>query len=461
MTSNKTKLHNRPDPTTLVKCIDLPGQTVQCWNPKVRKVQIILRKHRDVIFDIKIFQGMGYTVHAEEGDIYCDDDKKLYPAGRKISFLDGEVRNLWISREFSGYIVLSAAGAVIAKYEPNVQDPSRYGPEVGTKPAPLMVVMRNFTQKKKGEFKRSDLQHVYRADQGKSIMKQLEEKEYNRREIESAQAMHIILIDLSKPSMPESIANFIQQGGEALSFSPGDVITRNWIFSQIVGLGAFYSDNGAWVRELWNKTFHVQKVFHAGIPSYYLVFRGDPAHRRIFSATRYAVGDMQVLALTAGIGAKGRAAAAAAGAVKGAMSKCGLLAVLFTITIDVAEWLKDYNEFDPVTRKPKRDFADLLIKTGINLSKVALNAAITSTMLGLFVFAGIITGGVGLVVGSIVIGMVVGYGIDYVDNKLGVSSEINTSIRQIGSALEKGAPKDYDGYGEEMQSATEFEFGAS
>jgi hypothetical protein len=461
MKNEKPKSLSKSDIATFVKCIDLPGQTVQCWNPKVKRIRIVLRKHRDVIFDIKLFRGMIYTVHSEESDIYCANEKKLYPAGRKISFLDGEVRHFWISREFSGPIVLSVAGSVIATYEPNTQDELRYGSEADVKPKPLMVTMRNFTEKKKGDFKRTDLQNVYRADQVKSIMKRLEEKEYNAREIESAQAMHIVLIDPNKPGMPETIASFIQHGGETLSFSPGDVITRNWIFGQIVGLGAFYTDNRAWVSELWNKSFYIQKVFHSGVPSYYLIFRGDPTRRRIFSATRYAVGDMQVLAFTAGIGSKGRTAVAAAEAVKGAMTKCGLLAVLFTVTIDVAEWLKDYNEFDPVTGKPKRDFSDLLIKIGIDLSKVALNAAITSTILGFFVFAGIITGGVGLVVGSIVIGMAVGYGVDYTDNKLGESSEINKSIRQIGSALESKAPKDYDGYGGEMQSATVFEFGAS
>lgn len=40
-------------------CIDLPGEAVQCWRSS-DNLQILLRKHRDVIFDIRIGNGASY-----------------------------------------------------------------------------------------------------------------------------------------------------------------------------------------------------------------------------------------------------------------------------------------------------------------------------------------------------------------------------------------------------------------
>jgi hypothetical protein len=461
--TNTTSTRDSLRSTTFSQCIDLPGESVQCWDAKIQKIKIILRKHRDIVFDIKIFKGMQYQIYGEKDSVYCSDSKKLYAAGEKITLSDGEVRYCWVARNFKGGIIVSAAGKVIGKYYPCEQDSVIYSADPGVKPLPLMISLRNFSETKKKPWSElTRLEKFYRADKQKNIVKNLGEKIYTEKEIEATQAMHIIWIDQKKPGMPENIANFIQAGGQQMSFDAGNVITRNWIASQIVGLGAFYSDNGPWVKELWKKEFQMIKVIHGGNSvQYYLVFKGDPALRRIFTASRYAVGDMQVLAFTAGIGARGKVGVAVAEGVKGALKKCGLLAVLFTITLDVAEWLKDYSEYDPVTGKSKRDITDLIIKIGVNLGKVALNAAITTVLVGLFVGAGIITGGVGLVVGSLVLGMLVGYGIDFVDNELGASSEINKAVRSVGQVLNKKMPNDYNGYEDDLEHATQFEFGAS
>lgn len=45
-------------------CIDLPGEEIRCYIYKP-KLEIMLRKHRDVIFDIEMFKGMQYTVEAD------------------------------------------------------------------------------------------------------------------------------------------------------------------------------------------------------------------------------------------------------------------------------------------------------------------------------------------------------------------------------------------------------------
>lgn len=48
-------------------CIDLPGESVQCWRSG-DKVRVVLRKHRDVIFDLKFGGNSTYTVESTISD---------------------------------------------------------------------------------------------------------------------------------------------------------------------------------------------------------------------------------------------------------------------------------------------------------------------------------------------------------------------------------------------------------
>lgn len=57
-------------------CIDLPGESVQCWR-STDKVQVILKKHRDVIFELSLAQEKKYTVESTGSDFYNANKKKL------------------------------------------------------------------------------------------------------------------------------------------------------------------------------------------------------------------------------------------------------------------------------------------------------------------------------------------------------------------------------------------------
>lgn len=84
-------------------CIDLPGESVQCWR-STDKVQVILKKHRDVIFELSLAQEKKYTVESTGSDFYNANKKKIVAGGGKerILFADGERLHLWISRDFKG-----------------------------------------------------------------------------------------------------------------------------------------------------------------------------------------------------------------------------------------------------------------------------------------------------------------------------------------------------------------------
>jgi len=123
-------------PTTQNVCIDLPGEAVKCWRSS-DNIRVILRKHRDVIFDINLRKEAIYTVESTS-DFYSPREKKLL---RKTTFFDGERLHIWVGREFRGLLTLKLNETVIGRYEVNKLDTASYGADPKTKPEPLMIVM--------------------------------------------------------------------------------------------------------------------------------------------------------------------------------------------------------------------------------------------------------------------------------------------------------------------------------
>ncbi|SFC00404.1 hypothetical protein [Massilia yuzhufengensis] len=117
-------------------CIDLPGESVQCWRSS-DKVKVILRKHRDVIFDINLKKGALYTV-VSKSQFYSPREKKLL---RQVEFSDGEKFHIWVGREFKGSLVLSVSGTVLGQYNVVELDPTNYGTDPKEKPEPLLVTL--------------------------------------------------------------------------------------------------------------------------------------------------------------------------------------------------------------------------------------------------------------------------------------------------------------------------------
>ena len=123
-------------PITQDVCIDLPGETVQCWRSS-DKIRVVLRKHRDVIFDIALQPGALYTVESKD-EFYNPLLKKL---SRTAGFMDGEQFHLWIGREFKEKLILKMNGRVIGSYTVSQLDSTSYGKDPRSKPEPLMIVM--------------------------------------------------------------------------------------------------------------------------------------------------------------------------------------------------------------------------------------------------------------------------------------------------------------------------------
>jgi hypothetical protein len=117
-------------------CIDLPGERVQCWRSS-DKVKVILRKHRDVIFDINLKAGSIYTLESTS-EFYSPREKKLL---RRTHFSDGERFQIWIGREFKAPLLLLANGTVLGKYKVVELDSVNYGADPKEKPEPLLIML--------------------------------------------------------------------------------------------------------------------------------------------------------------------------------------------------------------------------------------------------------------------------------------------------------------------------------
>lgn len=184
-----------------------------------------------------------------------------------------------------------------------------------------------------------------------------------------------------------------------------------------------------------------------------MVFKGNQQLREYFTASRYGVTHSKVVSITGGAGSTAGLRHGAWDAAKGSVRKAGAFAVVLTIALDTAEWMNDYEERDPKTGKPKKDFFDLAFKIGIDLLKAGLSAALGAVAMGALIFLGVVTGGAAVVVGAIILSIVIGFAIDWIDKKTGATDGVSKLLRNAIEYLEKKMPTDYGNYDSSLQQA--------
>ncbi|MCG2586107.1 hypothetical protein [Massilia sp. TS11] len=392
--------------------IDLPGETVECWiRGSTGKLKVILRKHRDVVFDIHLGNGKSYTLEATESDFYNARDKKIVLAAQhaKVMFKDGERMHVWVSRNFRGSLLVKCDGHLVSNVTPNEWDKHCHSDDPKEKPVPLIVAIANPAPAAKS----TAIENVSRSAS----------------QPEEVQSVHIQ--EVSKEGAPPWLIRWIGEGGESLHLDPDDIITRNWIIAQLAGTGGYVFDNHAWIKELIGCRFHLQRVVHKSGPKIYLVFNGNSKLRELMSATKYGLKHAKVMKITGGAGGVKQAWDTAKGAAKDSMKafaqeegrmvvKGAGVAVFFAIALDTAEWYKDYVEIDEHGNH-RKDFCDLLAKIGTDLVKAGLAAALTTasvaaifgiaTMLGATIAAPVVL----VVAGTIAISVAWAFGVDKLD----------------------------------------------
>lgn len=403
------------DQNTQLTFIDLPGEPVRCVRSKP-KLRVVMRKHRDVMFDINLGDGGLYTVESDKSYFYCERDKKLVRFKSPIRFRDGELCHLWVSRNFQGQLLLKRDGKPVAAYEPNVLDPyTCKSQNPSDKPAPLIVTMRPPGGDDAGGL---DLEGA------------------------DVQTMHVIEVQKTLAEVPKQILDFFASGGEETAIDTNGIVTRNWLLGQLLGTALNLAEQREWIRELKGQTFYLKRrIRKSGEVVYDVVFSGNHKLRSLLKGTRYLADNPAVLSITHGAGTANGVRHAAWNATKGMAGRLGVIGLVFTISTDVAEWMQDYDQIDPVTGKPKATLSDLFVKIGINVAKaVAVTAMTAVTMAGLTMLAGAVGFGVmpvvAVVVGVVVIGVFFSYVAELLDKQLGITDEIQDAARGVVDRVE-------------------------
>ncbi|OJA62610.1 hypothetical protein BGV68_03740 [Burkholderia ubonensis] len=452
-------------------CIDLPGEPVSCWAET--DITVLLRKHRDVIFDLHTIKGATYSVEAPDDWIYDVSQKKRVKQGR---FSDGQRYHIWIGRDFKGELVLKRDGKVFQRYSMlqfGLVDASS-DPKV--KPEPIIIAMDISKPASQPPFVATQARplgaSINSNSQGSMLGSLQTLGTFNPLSIEQpevfplpiklsqdadvASTQHAFVTEVNLAAIPREFVDTLSSGGaDETAIDTNKIATRNWLTAQLSGAAAFLHDNKKWADELWSQKFRLVKIVHRNAGErWYVVFSGNPRLREMMSASRYGLQHEKVLTIAGGAGSMASRSAAAKEAFKGAFKKAGLIALIFSIALDVAEWLRDYEKIDKDGKRTKH-VSDLLGKILIDLAKAGLNAVVTSIVVGLVVgFFGTVGLPVwGIVVGTIFVACAVGYGVDLVDKKIHATEAVTAFVKWVGESirtsaeyLEKAMPKDYEGY---------------
>jgi hypothetical protein len=453
MTANSRTSEN--DLVAQEHCIDLPGESVQCWiGGGTDKLKVILRKHRDVILDIHLGNGKTYTLESTESDFYNTRDKKIVYAFKhgSVTFKDGERLHVWVSRGFRGALILKSGEQVIYKIEPEKWDSRKYSDDPKEKPAPIIIAIGGDT--------------TTPAPAKKSVTHSIHSVPLNSAAstpaVPPARAASVHAPDLSCPvvcivdgkveGMPAHIAEHFSKGGDHSGFSdidPNHVATRNWIWGQIAGTGAYVKDNWEWLRASLDgktsqgfKLVKAQVHFVRGKVRFY--FSGYSNSNAVFGRGGFGPGHDRIMTIFAGAGKTTSTFGATVKGVVGTFEKIALVSFIFGTATAIAEWKDDVS-------KDGYDLAASLITIAI---KTVITAAATTLIVAAVVcFVMMVVGAAVpiILVGAMTIltGFVANYYVEATDklagrtithdqsNTDGTSSIIASWMRNIGISTQE------------------------
>ncbi|CDG82651.1 hypothetical protein [Janthinobacterium agaricidamnosum] len=398
-TSNQEK-----NTTTQEVCIDLPGEDVRCWRSS-DKIRVTLRKHRDIIFDIRFETGKIYTLQADESDFYNTREKKIVHArNREITtFKDGERFHLWITRSFKGSLRLKCEGKLIIKLTPSDMDKKQYDNDPKTKPQPIIIAL--------GQSK------------NETTIKKSNEK-INTPQPSSAQenCSIVCVVNGSLKEIPDEILEHFKKGGGKSGFvdiDPTEVTTRNWIWGQLAGTAAYAKDNWGWLRasldERTHKGFQLVKArvhFVKGKIRFY--FSGYSKYNEIFGPGGFKPGNDKIMNIFSGVGNTSSSFKAVTKGIAGTFKGNALVSFIFGSATSIAEWKDDL-------QKDGYDLTASLLMALLKAIIVAVLVAIIVACIIIIVMFLAATSMPIIVVGSITVvaGIIVNYAVESMDKKLG------------------------------------------
>lgn len=408
-------------------CIDLPGEVVQGWRSS-DNIKVILRKHRDVIFDINQGDNKTYTVEATDSDFYNARDKKLIYAKRQgtVTFKDGERLPLRVSRGFKGALLLKSGGKLMMRIEPNELDKHQHGSNPKEKPAPIIIALG----KGKGTQSNSPTTTPKDASQPSVNTKAINNiwttpelpKPVTAQTNQSHDCPVVCVVDGNIEGMPKSLWEYLKKGGDGSGFSeidPNHVATRNWIWGQAAGTTAFVKDNWEWLRaSLDGQTREGFKLVKAKI--HYVngkvrfYFSGYSNANTIFGRGGFGPAHDRIMSIFAGVGKTASSFKAVATGIGATFKSNALVSFIFGTVTAVAEWKEDV----------KKDKYDLIAALFMATLKAIIVAALVVVVVALLVMIVMLAGAAAvsiILIGIITVGvgLAVNYGVEALDKSLG------------------------------------------
>ncbi|SAL45602.1 hypothetical protein AWB74_01977 [Caballeronia arvi] len=473
------------DPRTLVKSyqyIDLPGEPPEgkLW-PGVNNI-IVLRKHRDVVFDIKLKPGATYTLKTDRpeskyGRFYDTRHKQTIA---RTTFNDGEPLHIWVGRRFQGNLILLSGDNEIGHYPVRKMDcAGACTNDPKDKPAPMFIVLRDDTAFAQDVLALSDaaltvgrpsaelIATLDRAHKGVGLQSAPFDrsnqplsatvahgrasglKVVRNGSPEVLQTVHIFEVtNTNVPNGLDDLRQFFVRGDEKYAFDPNKILCRNWLIQQSTGLFAFaldaLKDDEAWLRKFWNRKFYLVRsggkfvaMFSTGPEDWRILGVLLTGYKKVLPSTS------QIMTLAGGAGTGAATWSATKSALKGSVVHGAGVAVALNIAIDGMVWFDQY-------KNGEKDLYDLFTLVGVDLVTAGLYAAGTAlavsailTTVAALSATGFAISMVAIAVGTVVLTVSIGYAVDWMFNELDVNNKLSEFLRGLVKIVKEATPSDY------------------
>lgn len=303
----------------------------------------------------------------------------------------------------------------MVRFEPEKLDAQQYGREPKTKPVPIIIALGSPSKSSDMYLPKlapnAKITSVNSSPNTRPIAATLEEN-----------CALVCIVDGAVKGMPDKIRKMIkdvEDKAQLIDLNPDDVITKNWLLTQLAGAGAYVGDNWEWLRASLDNTRHdgfklVKAKIHYCNGKARYVFSGYSKHNTAFGRGAFGPGSDRIVSIFGGAGSAGSVASSTFKGVAGTFKSTALVSFIFGSAVAVAEWKADVS----------KDGYDLAASLIMNVVKAIVSAALTViivTCLVLFIMFLIGASLSVVAVGAITIGAgaAVGLGIDVLDKKLG------------------------------------------